>query len=241
MHDVSHLLQNYINSAAVCNTHNTSLVVWICCTRKPTQLQNSSKVHHSAVCVQPQIKHVWLTTRWLQHPSSTNQIHLPPVCQSDTVLVSVIMWNIKRHISTSLQKSEAHSTDEPQPDLRTITCLWLISSTEMTGGRVPYCVTSSGDERHVQLRENDDTVSSTLNVKENCVHWMKVQMKSERSFITSSSVWAQISWGEYRPQVSNNCFFRLMLKHHLNTPVTNQWSAHVSGLSLNLLCKSKEK
>lgn len=73
----------------------------------------------------------------------------------------------------------------------------------MTGGRVPYCVTSSGDERHVQLRENDDTVSSTLNVKENCVHWMKVQIKSERSFITSSSIWAQISWGEYRPQVSN--------------------------------------
>lgn len=99
MHDVSHLLQNHINSAAVCNTHNTSLVVWICCMRKTTQLQNSSKVHHSAVCVQPQIQHMWLTTRWLQHPSSTNQIHLPPVCQSDTVLVSVIMWNIKRHIS----------------------------------------------------------------------------------------------------------------------------------------------
>lgn len=110
----------------------------------------------------------------------------------------------------------------------------------MTGGRVPYCVTSSGDERHVQLRENDDTVSSTLNVKENCVHWMKLQIKSERSFITSSSIWAQISWGEYRPQVSNNCFFRLMLKHHLNTPVTNQWSAHVSGLSLSLLCKVKK-
>lgn len=62
MHDVPHLLQNHINSAAVCNTHNTSLVVWICCTRKPTQLQNSSKVHHSAVCVQPQIQHMWLTT-----------------------------------------------------------------------------------------------------------------------------------------------------------------------------------
>lgn len=62
MHNVPHLLQNHINSAAVCNIHNTSLVVWICCTRKPTQLQNSSKVHHSAVCVQPQIQHMWLTT-----------------------------------------------------------------------------------------------------------------------------------------------------------------------------------
>lgn len=121
MHDVPHLLQNHINSAAVCNTHNTSLVVWICCTRKPTQLQNSSKVHHSAVCVQPQIQHVTNNTRWLQHPSSTNQIHLPPVCQSDTVLVSVIMWNIKdtsatlMHITAEIRSTQHRwTTARPQ-------------------------------------------------------------------------------------------------------------------------------
>lgn len=79
--------------------------------RKTTQLQNSSKVHHSAVCVQPQIQHMWLTTRWLQHPSSTNQIHLPPVCQSDTVLVSVIMWNIKDTSATLMHiTAEIRST-----------------------------------------------------------------------------------------------------------------------------------
>lgn len=93
-------------------THTTQALLCesVAC-RKPTQLQNSSKVHHSAVCVQPQIKHVWLTTRWLQHPSSTNQIHLPPVCQSDTVLVSVIMWNFKDTSATLMNiTAEIRST-----------------------------------------------------------------------------------------------------------------------------------
>lgn len=54
---------------------------------------------------------MWLTTRWLQHPSSTNQIHLSPVCQSDTVLVSVIMWNIKDTSATLMHiTAEIRST-----------------------------------------------------------------------------------------------------------------------------------
>lgn len=77
-------------------THTTQALL---CESVAWEKQHNFKTAVKCITVQSQIQHMWLTTRWLQHPSSTNQIHLSPVCQSDTVLVSVIMWNIKRHIS----------------------------------------------------------------------------------------------------------------------------------------------
>lgn len=200
-------------------------------------------MHHSAVCVQPQIKHVWLTTHAdcsILHQPTRSTCHLSV---SLTQCWSLLSCETLRDTSATLMHitAEIRSTQHRWTAARPQDHHVSLTDQQHWDDRRQSSLLCDVFRRWTKIRENDDTVSSTLNIKENCVHWMKVQMKSERSFITSSSIWAQISWGEYRPQVSNNCFFRLMLKHHLNTPVTNQWSAHVSGLSLNLLCKSKEK